>query len=165
MASLDESAENTHAQEQVEETVTGQSASSEIVASIGDETVELEVVSKPVTIETSLLDGVRLLDQRLSAARSWLQEADGSHFTIQLLATDISQDNSLEEFLQGWQRTGKLEKIYVYKTKVRGGEWFGVLYDDYATFAEAQAALQSLPAEVKRFKPFIRNVRDISNLG
>ena len=118
-----------------------------------------------MVVATLSPEGVTLLDQRLSAAKTWLERADGSHFTIQLLATDISQDKSLEEFLEGWRRTGRLEKIYIYKTQIRGGQWFGVLYNDYATYAEARAALDKLPAEVKRFKPFIRNVRDISNLG
>ena len=137
--------------EQGQEAITEQSQADEIVASISEESVEPEVAPEPVVIETTLLHDVTLLEQRLSAAKFWLEAADGSHFTIQLLATDISQDASLEEFLQGWRRTGKLEKIYIYKTKIRGGEWFGVLYNDYATFAEAQAALNSLPAEVKRW--------------
>ena len=109
--------------------------------------------------------GANLLEQRLAAARSWLLSADQSHFTIQLLATDVDQGDSLEAFLRGWRTSGRLERIYIYRTRIRGNVWFGVLYDDYKTYSEARAALEDLPEEVKRYKPFIRNVRDIDNLG
>ena len=106
-----------------------------------------------------------LLEQRLQAARTWLSSANRSHFTIQLLATDVSQGDSLEAFLRGWRSSGRLERIYIYRTRIKGNDWFGVLYDDYETYSQARAALEQLPAEVKRYKPFIRNVRDISQLG
>lgn len=89
--------------EQGQEAVTEQSQAEKIVASISEESVEPEVAPEPVVVGTTLLEEVTLLEQRLSAAKSWLEAADGSHFTIQLLATDISQDASLEEFLHGWK--------------------------------------------------------------
>jgi len=107
----------------------------------------------------------RLLEQRLAAAETWFASPERGVFTIQLLATQASQHRPLEAFLQDWRRRGAIDKVYIYRTRIRGDEWFGVLYDDYATFGEAQAALERLPPELKRYKPFIRNVRDVGGLG
>lgn len=124
-----------------------------------------EAETSTTVADETLPAGVELLQQRLLAARTWLSSTDRSYFTIQLLATDASQSASLEEFLRSWRAIGRLDRIYVYRTKIRGGVWFGVLYDDFKTFSAAREALDRLPPEIKRYKPFIRNVRDIGNLG
>ncbi len=107
----------------------------------------------------------RLVEERLQAARQWLAEVDQEHFTIQLLATAVEQDDSLEEFLRGWARSGRIEKTYVFRTSVKGDPWFGVLYDVFPTVTAARNALERLPADIKRYKPFVRNVRDVSRTG
>jgi septal ring-binding cell division protein DamX len=135
-----------------------------VIASASAPAPEEAETSTTVADET-LPAGAELLQQRLLAARTWLSSTDRSHFTIQLLATDASQGASLEEFLRSWRAIGRLDRIYVYRTKIRGGVWFGVLYDDFKTFSGAREALDRLPPEIKRYKPFIRNVRDIGNLG
>jgi len=68
---------------------------------------------------------------------------------------------NLEALLVRWQQHGQLDGVYIYKTKIRGGTWFGVLYREYSTLGDARDALRTLPAELKRHKPFIRNIRDI----
>ena len=84
---------------------------------LADNTAEIERALPDVELPS----GSELLKQRLLAARSWMASADRSSFTIQLLATDISQGASLEEFLRAWRSIGRLDRIYVYRTKIRGG--------------------------------------------
>ena len=44
---------------------------------------------------------------------------------------------------------------------MRGAIWYGVLYNEYPSLQAAKAALQALPDELKRHRPFIRNIKDI----
>lgn len=44
-----------------------------------------------------------------------------------------------------------------------GNKWYTLLYGDYATRAEAQAAIAELPAQFKALKPFIKSIDAIKN--
>jgi len=106
-----------------------------------------------------------LLEQRLAETRAWLERVDPRHFSIQLLATDARQRRNLEHFLERRVRDGHLARVYVYQTRINGREWFGVLYGEFESVAEARSALRELPQALQRYQPFIRNVSDITTLG
>lgn len=106
-----------------------------------------------------------LLAQRLQATKRWLAASPGDRYSIQLLVTDASNEGHLERYLAARQRQGELGRIYVYRTTIKGHAWFGVLYDDFGTYAAANRALQALPAELRRSKPYVRKVRDIGGAG
>ena len=92
--------------------------------------------------------------------------ADGDHFSIQLMMTRHDNRRNLEEFLARWEAAyGDIDTLYVYETTVRGEAWFGVLYREYATLKAARDALAQLPSGVKRHKPYVRSIRNISWLG
>ncbi|MDX1434703.1 MAG: SPOR domain-containing protein, partial [Gammaproteobacteria bacterium] len=101
---------------------------------------------------------------RLAATQEWLRDADGAHFSIQLLLTDFAQRADLERFLRERQLAGEIADYYVYETRIRSRTWYGVLYREYATFGAAKAALEGLPEVFRRHRPFIRNVRDIASM-
>jgi septal ring-binding cell division protein DamX len=79
--------------------------------------------------------------------------------------TAVSRRASLEDFLRARARAGEIERLYVYRTTISGEPRYGVLYREFRTFGEARDALERLPAELSRHRPFIRNVRDIAALG
>ncbi|MDX1513500.1 MAG: AAA family ATPase [Gammaproteobacteria bacterium] len=106
-----------------------------------------------------------LLEQRLQATRDWLRETNADNFSIQLLLTTRSQRRNLEDFLKRQARPDGLGHLYVYETIINNRPYLGVLYGDFATIGAAREALEGLPPRLKRFEPFIRNVRDISSLG
>ena len=119
------------------------------------------VVREPAT----LVAATSLVAQRLQATRLWLSRIDGSHYSIQLLLTDISRRENLEVFLRGREQAGELDDVYVYETVINRRTWFGALYRQYSSFSEARRALEKLPPELSLHAPFIRNVRDISTVG
>ncbi len=133
--------------------------------SSAQDTIQPQNVAAPDERVSSAAGNTRLVAQRLDAARVWLQEVNKNYYTIQLLATEARQAKRLEDLLRSWRERGTIDRVYIYQTKVGNGVWYGVLYDDYETFAKARAALEDLPAEVKRYKPFIRNVRDLGSFG
>ena len=128
---------------------------------------ETAVVAPPAPLPppSSVRDSNPLLADRVRVTTGWLREARRGHFSIQLLLADVGRQDSLEDFLERMQRLGTLGDVYVYETKIGARSWFGVLYRDYASFEEARQALESLPDDLKRHKPFIRNMRDIVGQG
>lgn len=106
-----------------------------------------------------------LLTERVAATTAWLKSARGSNLCIQLLLADAARRVNLESFLRRMQRLGVYEHIYVYETVIGGRDWFGVLYGDFSSFDTARETLEGLPEELRRHKPFIRNVRDIVGPG
>jgi septal ring-binding cell division protein DamX len=46
---------------------------------------------------------------------------------------------------------------------VKGTKWYTVLYGDYATKSEAQAAIATLPQDLRRLKPFVKSIDTIKN--
>jgi DamX protein len=106
-----------------------------------------------------------LVERRLARTRAWLERVNPAHFSIQLLATDARQRENLEAFLRWRRGAGDLDSLYVYETRINERPWFGVLYGEFDSYAAAREALRALPEELLRRAPFIRNVRDIGNLG
>jgi MSHA biogenesis protein MshM len=104
-----------------------------------------------------------LLAGRLDATAAWLARAARGHFSIQVLMTDTR--SGLEQFLLARQSAGDIDDLYVYRTTVGGRTWFGVLYKEYATYREAREALHGLAPELRRHRPFIRNIRDVAQVG
>jgi MSHA biogenesis protein MshM len=109
--------------------------------------------------------GESLVDQRLAATRAWFKSVDKEHLTIQLLMTSPRRRQSLEQFLRRWQAVGDVSRVYVYQTQIGDAKWFGVLYNEFGSVQEAEAAIKDLPESLKRHGPYVRNIRDISVLG
>ena len=99
-----------------------------------------------------------VLDQRLSETEKWLSEASDDHYSIQLFMTRIADAKALERFLGDPSDLLDLEKIYVYETMIGGSRMYSVLYSDFGSRKTARSVLQSLPANMKASKPFLRRV-------
>lgn len=106
-----------------------------------------------------------IVTRRLNATRQWLGRVDSRHYSIQLLVTEENRRENLALFLVESQTTVELGKLYVYKTQMRGGVWFSVLYNEYETFNDARKALDRLPNSLKQSGPFVRRIRGIEALG
>ncbi len=98
---------------------------------------------------------------RVDRTRDWLRQADGNHFSIQVLRVTADAVKDLERFLRGQGSENFLEQIFIYQARHNGQEVYGVLYSEFANYADAKAALEALPADVKRYKPFLRSVRQV----
>jgi len=109
--------------------------------------------------------GDTLIDQRLAATHAWLRSADSGYYSIQLMLTDAGRRRNLEAFLRDRKRAGDLGRIFVYQTRIGRRARFGVLYGVYPTLSAARAALAELTPDLARYRPFIRNVRDVTSLG
>lgn len=143
-----------------------------LVALWVNEAAPLRVIT-PVVIEEALppqpvpnaphpRDDIRgFINNRVATTRDWLLQADGKHFSIQVLRVTADAMKDLERFLLGQESAALLDKFYIYEGQRNGQAVYGVLYSEYSSLAEAKAALESLPAEVKRFKPYARSIRQL----
>ncbi|CAE6939322.1 SPOR domain-containing protein [Vibrio alginolyticus] len=46
---------------------------------------------------------------------------------------------------------------------VNNTKWYSILYGDYATSAEAQQAISTLPAQFQKLKPFVKSIDSIKS--
>lgn len=86
----------------------------------------------------------------------WLRRQGDNQFTIQLVAG--SSRKGLERFAQRQQLPGP---VGVVETRLDGGAWYVVLYGMFSDLSQARDALQALPQELRRDRPWIRPLRDV----
>jgi septal ring-binding cell division protein DamX len=100
-----------------------------------------------------------LLEQRLLATERWLDEAEGSIFSIQLLGSNDPAllRNSFETLAKYIER----EKVFVYRTLANQQPSRTVLYGAFGTRLDAVKSLEALPEELKANRPYIRTVQGI----
>jgi len=86
----------------------------------------------------------------------WLQGQNPKNFTIQLLAT--SRERNLLEAARSYT---DLQPLAVIRSERQGQAWFILVVGTYASYVEANRALQDLPEELQRSKPWIRSVSSL----
>jgi len=97
--------------------------------------------------------------QKIEETQLWLANADGEHWFIQLLATDASQTDHVENFLT---RAGKLDDpsaVRAYLAEVDGVRRIGVIFGDYPSPSAASRALARLPQSLHLYGPYLRQVK------
>ena len=104
-----------------------------------------------------------LLQQRLDASRTWLDSAEGSHYTVQLMLTDNDSATQMEQILGRLQRETGLQQVYVYPTRITARNQFGITFGSYPSRSQALAAIGKLPHTYKANRPTLRTVKGIQD--
>jgi septal ring-binding cell division protein DamX len=99
-----------------------------------------------------------LTTARLSASQDWLKSAPGSHYFIQLLNTSASSAREVESFLATYGSQVDDAQLRVYRSSLSGQDRLGIIYGDFRTRAEAQAAIGELPNAIRATRPHTRQV-------
>lgn len=94
--------------------------------------------------------------QKLSSFEQHLLTQKGSHYTIQILAA--GQEKTVKSMMN--QPIVSKQGGY-YRRGQGGNQKFVMVVGSYATRAEAQHALETLPPEIRKLNPFIRNLSQI----
>ncbi len=79
-------------------------------------------------------------------------------YTIQVIALD--RESKLNSFAN---KLPDGQPIWGNYKQVKGTNWYTILYGDYASRAEAKAAISTLPKEFQKLKPFAKSIDDIKN--
>ncbi len=80
-------------------------------------------------------------------------------YTIQVVA--VGSQVKVEQFARKLPQNE--QPIWENYKVVNGTKWYTVLYGDYATPADAKAAIGSLPQDFQSLKPFVKSIDTIKN--
>ncbi len=97
--------------------------------------------------------------KKIEETRQWLATAEGEHWFIQVLATDASQTDHVENFLTRAGKPDDPAALRVYAVEVDGAYRIGVIYGDYPSPSAASQALARLPQHLKSYGPYLRQVK------
>ncbi|MGH8355807.1 MAG: SPOR domain-containing protein, partial [Pseudomonas sp.] len=89
----------------------------------------------------------------------WLAARDSHHYSIQLLG--VSRFPHLVEFINRRADILADQPIAFGKGLHRGRDWYNLYYGDFATLAQAKAALAALPPTLRGNAPWIRSIGSI----
>ncbi len=80
-------------------------------------------------------------------------------YTIQVVAVgnQVKVDQFARKLPQHEQPIWENYKV------VNGTKWYTILFGDYATRSEAQAAIAKLPSDFRTLKPFVKSIDSIKN--
>ncbi|MFC3025092.1 SPOR domain-containing protein [Vibrio zhugei] len=80
-------------------------------------------------------------------------------YTIQVVA--VGAQRKVDRFVKELPKQG--QPIWENYKEVNGTKWFSVLYGDFATRGQAKKAVDSLPQEILKLKPFVKSIDSIKN--
>lgn len=91
--------------------------------------------------------------------QEWVAAQNPNNYTLQLASStkqSLIQKYYTENNLQG--RAG------YYRTKRSGEDWYALVYGAYPTIQEAKMAIENLPADLKKWSPWVRNIKSIHRI-
>lgn len=109
--------------------------------------------------EASVTTGMSpLLEKLLTDSRPWIEAVEDTRWFVQLFRSAANAPvEDVEYFLVKVKQAGlEMAQLRAYHLEVGGIRRFGVMYGDYATRKEAASALNALPAEIKHYRPYLR---------
>jgi septal ring-binding cell division protein DamX len=80
-------------------------------------------------------------------------------YTIQVVA--VGSQSKVTQFANKLPQNN--QPIWENYKMVNGTKWYSILYGDYATSAEAQQAISTLPTQFRQLKPFVKSIDSIKN--
>jgi type II secretory pathway predicted ATPase ExeA len=100
-----------------------------------------------------------LSQQRLLDHRQWFEKAPDERWFVQILGTDVSQAARVEALLAKGESLLGIGQFRVYSVEMRGSQRIGLIFGDFATEAEAKAAVKQLPLPLRVNNPYPRQVK------
>ncbi len=101
----------------------------------------------------------QLTRQRLEETRKWLDATADNRWFIQLLSSDVGSAAHVEGFIASAAKAVEADAIRVYTVENKGVQRLGVIYGEYPSREAATQALSKLPAGLKTYGPYPRQVR------
>ena len=91
--------------------------------------------------------------------QKWVAMQNPSHYTLQL-ASSTNQD-----LIKKYYEENGLEGKAGYYSSMRQQErWYALVYGSYGSVQEAKAAIADLPKDLRKWSPWVRNIRSIHKI-
>jgi MSHA biogenesis protein MshM len=117
-------------------------------------------VAVPAAATTAAPTKPELIASRLAAGREML-DSPNARFAVQLMVTDARERSYLEGYLADAARTLKLESLFLFPSGSPESPRIGVVHGAFVDRAQALAALDALPGNLKQFRPYVRSVQSL----
>ena len=82
----------------------------------------------------------------------WVKRRDKNHYTLQLLG--VSTEESAHNYIL---RHKELKPLHFFQNKKSKGQWYSVIYGDFANKEKALEASRRLPSSLGKLKPWARS--------
>lgn len=119
---------------------------------------KLQMAEAPLPKSKSSSDIENTDENRTIQNENWLLSQEPTCFTIQIMGVHN------EKFLLNFIKTNKLLKqneIAYYQSTFNSKPWYHLLYGIYPTRKGAQLAINKLPENIRKAKPWIRNISKV----
>lgn len=120
-----------------------------------------ESQAKLVDIQSIEVQPLPLLASRLAQTNDWMATAAPEHLTIQLLRAEPEETAALEYFLRKANNKNMLQQLFVYHTERVDQTAINIVMGEYSSFSQAQQVLDALPPDMKRYRPYLRNMNGV----
>jgi len=89
----------------------------------------------------------------------WIRQQNPRHYTLQLASS------TNRRVIEKYYRENHLEgQGGYYRNRRDGQDWFALVFGAYPTVSEAKAAIGDLPEELRKWKPWVRRLKDIQRV-
>jgi septal ring-binding cell division protein DamX len=89
----------------------------------------------------------------------WVASQDPGYYTLQLASSTNRQ--LIAKYYEDNQLDGHAG---YYRSKREGEEWYALVYGSYPSVQDAKDAIDSLPADLKKWSPWVRNIKSIHRI-
>ncbi len=121
--------------------------------------VAAEAAAPAASTATSSASTQGLLAERLAATSAWLRTAGPDRASIQLMGS--RSEEQFDRQLRSLSRQVNADQLFVIRTRAADRPLLTLLYGDFASRSEAQAAMGALPQALRAFSPNLRTVQGI----
>lgn len=125
----------------------------------GSATPAKTIIPTNATVKKKKSAAANAADQKTEILREkWLLNQNPKHYTIQILA--VRREKSLLKFLE---ETGLNDRgrVAYFRAKLKGKDWYRLLYGVYPSKKGAGSALNNLPPNIRQMSPWIRRMAPI----
>ncbi len=125
--------------------------------------VKPTMTTSTATTATSVINSPTssLLQQRRQATEKWLTQANGQFYSIQLMQTTEDNFIGVEKWLKQLELQPLLPQLYISHDLAKGPAKWNLMYGEFESLDQANAAIATLPDLVRRNKPYVRKIASL----
>jgi septal ring-binding cell division protein DamX len=95
----------------------------------------------------------------IKAPDDWIREQNPRYYTLQLASS--TNPGLIQKYYQTYNLKGDAG---YYRNYRQGKNWYALVYGSYASINEAKQAVETLPAELQKWSPWVRKFQDIQRI-
>lgn len=90
---------------------------------------------------------------------AWVAAQNPNYYTLQLASSTNAQ--LIEKY---YSENDLVGKAGYYRSQREGEDWYALVYGAYPTVQDAKDAIDSLPEDLKKWSPWVRNIKSIHKI-